>query len=58
MWTIGICFGASYSSREGRVLRPLICCLPWRWRDCWVWLYYLVNFREASALKKRAEEFA
>jgi hypothetical protein len=52
MWAVGICLGLELFFTEGRVLRPLM-LLPAVAVDALLGygLYYLVNFRDASALK-------
>ncbi len=53
LWAIGICLGLELLFSEGRVLRPFA-LLPALGVDALVGygVYYLVNFREASALKR------
>jgi hypothetical protein len=52
-WAIGICLGLELFISEGRVLRPLT-LLPAVAMDGLIGygIYYLVNFRETSALKR------
>jgi hypothetical protein len=53
MWAVGICLGLELFFTEGRVLRPLM-LLPAVAVDGLLGygLYYLVNFRETSGLKR------
>jgi hypothetical protein len=53
LWTIGICLGLEVLFTEGRVLRP-ITLLPTVLLDGLLGfgIFYLVSFREASALKR------
>jgi hypothetical protein len=53
LWTIGICLGLELLFTEGRVLRPPM-LLPAVLADGLLGyaVYYLVNFRESSALKR------